>query len=305
MRILFIGATGYVGGSVAARLLGEGHEIVGMARSAEKAAKLGERGIEPLIANLADLRVIADAARGADAVINAADADNSFIVHAILDALAGSHKRFIQTSGSSVVADRACGEGSGAIFTEDTPLEPLPERLLRVAVDGLVLGAVRRGVHGIVIRPALIYGEGSGLNPHSLQIPKLIGIAKERGIALHVGRGLNIWSHVFIDDVVELYVRALDAAPAGSLFYAENGEASWKSMASAVGRMLGLGPETQDWPLEEALAALGAAAVTSYGSNSRVRSLKARLMLGWTPQGPTLFDEIEKGCYRREFGRCK
>jgi nucleoside-diphosphate-sugar epimerase len=304
MRVLVIGATGYVGGAVALRLLSAGHEIVGTARSAEKAAKLSERGIAPLIANLTQLRVIADAARGADAVINAAEADNSFVVQAILDALEGSRKRFIQTSGSSVVADRACGEESGAVFTEDTPLEPLPERLLRVAVDGLVLGAVRRGVHGIVIRPALIYGEGPGLNPHSLQIPKLIALAKERVIARHVGRGLNIWSNVFIDDVAALYALALDEAPADSLFYAENGEASWKSMASAVGCMLGFGSQTEDWPIEDALAALGAAAVTSYGSNSRVRSPKARRMLGWKPQGPTLSDEILKGCYSREHGRC-
>ena len=303
MRILVIGATGYIGGSVAARLLSAGHEVVGLARSTEKAARLRELGVEPVTAGLAYLATIADAAKGADAAINVADADNSFVVHALLDALEGSQKRFIHTSGSSVVADRACGEESAAIFNEDTPVEPLPERLLRVAVDRMLLASTQRGVQGVVIRPALVYGRGHGLNPHSLQIPQLIGLARQHGVARHVGRGLNIWSHVFIDDLADLYLAALSQAPAGSLFYAENGEASWKSMASAVGRMLGLGPRTEDWPVEEALAAWGASAITSYGSNSRVRSLKARRMLGWDPKGPALLDEIAMGCYSMDFGR--
>jgi hypothetical protein len=33
------------------------------------------------------------------------------------------------------------------------------------------------------------------------------------------------------------------------------------------------------------------------GSNSRVRGLRARKELGWTPQAPSLLDEIERGCY--------
>jgi len=302
VRVLVTGATGYIGGSVAARLLSAGHEVIGIVRSEEKAARLSSLGIEPIIATLADLGTLADAARKADAIINAADADNSLVVHSLLDAIEGSKKRFIHTSGSSVVADRAAGGVSEAIFTEDIPFEPLPERLLRVAVDRLVLAAALRGVHSVVIRPALIYGRGHGLNPHSVQIPRLIELAKQHRIARHVGRGLNIWSHVFIDDVVDLYLLALANAPAGSLFYAENGETSWKSMASAVGRALGFGAETRDWPVEEAVAAWGVSAITSFGSNSRVRSFKARRMLGWNPIGPQLIDEIEHGCSHEDFG---
>jgi nucleoside-diphosphate-sugar epimerase len=303
MRILILGATGYIGGSVAAKLLSAGHEVIGLVRSDEKASRLHALGVEPIKATLADTRAIADAACRADAIVNAADADNSLVVRAILDAAADTGKRFIHTSGSSVIADNAGGEANDAVFTEDTPFEPLPERLLRVAVDRLVLAAALRGVHSVVIRPTLIYGRGHGLNPHSVQIPRLIELAKQHGVARHVGRGLNIWSHVFIDDVVDLYLLALTNAPAGSLFYAENGEASWKVMASAVGRALGLGPETRDWPVEEAVAAWGIGAITSFGSNSRVRSFKARRMLGWNPTGPQLIDEIERGCYRDDFGR--
>jgi nucleoside-diphosphate-sugar epimerase len=102
---------------------------------------------------------------------------------------------------------------------------------------------------------------------------------------------------VHIDDLVDLYLLALGGAVAGSLFYAENGEASWKDMASAVGRLLGFAAETSDWPIEEAVREWGPGAITSYGSNSRVRALKARKMLGWAPKGRALLDDIETGSY--------
>lgn len=303
VKIFITGASGYIGGSIAASLVAAGHEVLGLVRSEDKAARLRQAGIEPVPGSLADSAAVKAAAARADAVINAADSDESLVVHALLEALAGSGKPLIHTSGSSVVADRAAGEHSAAVFNEDTPCEPLPERLLRLAIERMVLAASHRGIRSVVIRPTLIYGRGRGLNPHSVQLPRLIEIARRHGVPRHVGRGLNVWSHVHIDDVVDLYLLALERAPACSLFFAENGEASWKSMAAAVGRLLGLGDETKDWPLDEAVAALGIGAVTSYGSNSRVTSVKARRMLGWDPKGPPLIEEIERGCYREDRAR--
>jgi nucleoside-diphosphate-sugar epimerase len=298
VQVFITGATGYIGGSVAAKLLQSGHSVLGLVRTEDKAAQLKRLGIEPLLGTLADFSKIAQAATRSDAVINTASADDSFSVEAIIQGLAGSGKPFIHTSGTSVVSDRAAGEYSDAIFNEDSPFEPLPERMMRVAIDRMVLMGARKGIRSVVIRPSLIYGRGHGLNPDSIQIPHLIALAKKHGIARHVGRGLNVWSHVHIDDVVDLYLLALDQAPASSLFYAENGEAPWKSLASAIGRLLGLGGETKDWPIDEAVREWGAGAITSYGSNSRVRALKARKMLGWAPQGVPVLEDIENGSYR-------
>jgi nucleoside-diphosphate-sugar epimerase len=303
VQVFITGATGYIGGSVAAKLLQGGHTVLGLVRTDEKAAQLKQRGIEPLIGTLADFHQIVQAARQCDAVINAANADDSFSVEAIIQGLAGSGKPFIHTSGTSVVSDRAAGEYSDAIFNEDSPFEPLPERMMRVAIDRAVLMAARKGVRSIVIRPSLIYGRGHGLNPDSVQIPHLIELAKKYGIARQVGRGQNVWSHVHIDDIVDLYLLALEYAPACSLFYAENGEAAWKSLASAIGRLLGFGSETKDWPIEEAVREWGAGAITSYGSNSRVRALKARKMLGWAPKGVGVLEDIERGSYREALTR--
>ena len=200
MHIFITGATGYIGGAVAARLLADGHRVFGLARTPEKARALAARGIAPVAGALVDLGTLREAAQAADAVINAASADDSMVAHVLVQALEGSGKPLLHTSGTSVAADRALGERSDVVFTEDMPLQTLPERLLRVEVERSVLGAAGRGVRSVVIRPALLYGRGPGLNPHSHQLPQLARITVARGRPAHVGRGLNVWSHLHIDD---------------------------------------------------------------------------------------------------------
>ena len=194
-------------------------------------AGLRRLGIEPVIGMLTSQRLLAEEARRAEAVVNTANSDDPAVVEAILPALEGSGKPYIQTSGSSVIADRAGGEPSDRIFHEDTPFEPLPERAGRAAIDRLVLSYGQRGVRSCVIRPTLIYGRGMGLNPNSIQVPRMMALAKAKGRPLYIGRGLNVWSNVHLDDIVDLYLLALEKAPPGSLFYAENGEASMREVA--------------------------------------------------------------------------
>jgi nucleoside-diphosphate-sugar epimerase len=205
-------------------------------------------------------------------------------------------------SGSSVISTYDNGEASEDVFDEETPFTPAPEKAMRVAIDASVLAAAQNGVRSIVIRPSLIYGRGIGVNAASVQIPKLIDAARRAGVPRHVGRGLNIWSHVHIADVVALFLLALEKAPAGSLFYIENGEADFKTVTRAIGRMLGLGDRTEDWPIGGAVEGLGPGAHLSFGSNSRVRADKARKVLGWQPTGGPLLDEIENGVYREMYG---
>ena len=297
MKIFITGATGYIGGSLAAKLIAGGHSVSGLTRTEDGATKLRARGIEPVIGALTSGKVLAEAARNADAVINAANSDDANSVEAMLPALHGTGRTFIQTSGSSIISDRAAGEPSDLSFHEDSIYEPLPERAGRAAIDRMLLAAANRGVRSIVIRPTLIYGLGKGAHHDSVQVPKMIAVAKKHGVPRHVGRGLNVWSHVHLDDVVDLYLLALEKAHPGSLFYVENGECAMKTITEAIGRVLG-NRAPEDWPIDEAFAELGPAAYTTYGSNSRVRAAKARGMLGWTPKGPALIDEIERGCYR-------
>jgi hypothetical protein len=74
-------------------------------------------------------------------VVNAASSDHRGAVEALLSGLAGSGKPLLHTSGSSIVADQAMGEPSERIYFEDTPIEPEPDKIARVAIDRLVLQA--------------------------------------------------------------------------------------------------------------------------------------------------------------------
>jgi nucleoside-diphosphate-sugar epimerase len=125
----------------------------------------------------------------------------------------------------------------------------------------------------------------------------MMALAKAKGRPLYIGRGLNVWSNVHLDDIVDLYLLALEKAPPGSLFYAENGEASMREVAQAIGRLLGKAA-AESWPLEEAVREWGMPAFATFASNSRVSSLKARKMLDWRPRSIGLLDDIEHGSYR-------
>jgi len=293
MNIFITGAGGYIGGSVAAALLANGHHVRGLARSAPSAAKLAACGIEPVLGTVDDADLLAHEARKSDGVINTASADHAGAVESLIAGLEGSSKPLLHTSGSSVVGDDARGSRrSEQVFDGLTPLVVNPAKQSRRNIDLSVLGAAARGVRSAVICPSLIYGVGAGLNPHSVQIPFLVANARERGRVQIVGAGLNVWSNVHIDDVVDLYLLALAKAPAGAFYFAENGEASFGDIGAAIASRLAL-PEVESLPPELAAQRWGEPkAYFSLGSNSRVSSIRARRELGWAPRHASLIDWI-------------
>jgi nucleoside-diphosphate-sugar epimerase len=296
MRILLTGASGYIGGTVAAALLAAGHRVAGLVRSEERASQVRALGVEPVLGTLSDAAVLAKAARSADAVINAANADDRGAVEALLAAIEGSGKGFIQTSGSGIVADAAGGAATTAVYEDETPVHPLPARAARVALNATVLDAAARGVRAAVIAPPMIYGRGAGVNPSSIQVPRMIAAAKKAGVGRYIGAGENVWSNVHVDDLADLYLRVLDSAPAGAFYYAENGENSMREIAAAISRMLGFGGRTSAMTIEEAVAEYGEpATLYSLGSNSRVRAVRARREIGWSPRRPSLLEELARG----------
>ncbi len=295
MNVFITGAAGFIGGSVAARLLKEGDKVRGLVRTAEQAERVRKLGIEPVIGTLEDTDILAREAKQADAVVNAASSDHRASVEAMLDALTGSGKPFIHTSGSSVIGDDARGEWkSDKIFAEDTPFDVVPEKAARASLDKLIIDAAQRGVRSVILCNTMIYGTGLGASPNSVQIPPLVAQAQKSGIARYVGKGINVWSNVHIEDVADLYLLALKNAPAGSFYFVENGEASYADIVTAIAKRLNLG-EPQSWPVEEAIKEWGFGhAVYSFGSNSRVTAARARKELGWKPTHTSVFDWIEQ-----------
>lgn len=293
MEVFVTGAAGYIGGSVAARLVEAGHAVRGLVRSPEKAEAVRAFGIEPVPGDLNHRDLLAAEARRADGVVNAASSDHRGAVEALVEALAGSGKPLLHTSGSSIVGDDARGEFSDKVFEEDTPVAPTGGRAARVAIDRFVVGAADRGVRSAVLCNTLIYGRGLGPHEDSIQIPALARQAKKSGVPRHVGRGLNVWSAVHVEDVADLYRLVLENPEARGFMFVENGEASFRDIVAAIGRRLGLG-EPQPWPIEDAIREWGPDRATyALGSNSRVRGRRARA-LGWAPRHSSVSEWIAR-----------
>ncbi|MCP3170108.1 NAD-dependent epimerase/dehydratase family protein [Myxococcus qinghaiensis] len=283
MNLFITGATGFIGGSLALDLKARGHSIRGLVRDDAKGKKLAALGIEPVRGDLDDTALLTAEARRADGVINAASSDHDQAILALIEGVRGSGKPLIHTSGSSVIGDDVKGNAlSPHVFDEETPFIVEPEKQARHALDNRVLAA--EGARGIVLCNTMIYGTGKGLSRDSVQIPPLVAQARKSGVVRIVGKGINRWSNVHLDDVTTLYALALERAPAGAFYFVENGEASYAEIGEAIAARLKLGP-VQSWSVEEASREWGEGhARYSFGSNSRVRGKRARRELGWAPR---------------------
>ncbi|KAA0087146.1 NAD-dependent epimerase/dehydratase family protein [Mycolicibacterium sp. P9-64] len=289
MRVFVTGATGYIGGSVAASLIARGHQVRGLVRDEQAAKQLETMNVDPVLGSLDDDDVLLAEAARADVVINAASSDHRGAIDTLAAALAGTGKTFLHTSGSSIVGTVDCGEPTEEIWDErimdvGSTWKPHEIKASRVDLDHHVLDLGHRGVRSLVLCNSLVYGRGFGLRQDSLQVPALISYALRRGVAPMIGAGANVWSTVHIGDVCRLYTRVVEDQSAHGFYFVESGEASFADMAAAIVdrfelqgvRSLTLDEAAAEWPFNMAAFSLG--------SNSRVRGTRAPTELGWTPK---------------------
>ncbi|SDF24995.1 Nucleoside-diphosphate-sugar epimerase [Mucilaginibacter pineti] len=302
MKIFMTGVSGYIGGAIAAKLIENGIEVRGLVREQEKAGLLAARGITPVLGSLDDSDLLTQEARSSDGVINTADSDHRGAIKALIEGLAGSDKPLLHTSGTGLYADDAKGEYRSKVIYDDssklTPEPPADEDENggpggnRAAIDQLVRDAGKRGIRSVVLCNTNIYGWGNGIKRESIQVPWLIREAIKIESANYIGKGENIWSNVHIDDLVDLYILALEKAVAGSFLFVENGETSFADTAEAIAKRFNLeGPRS--WSVEQATEQCGFIYAFLFGSNSRVRSIRARAELNWQPKGKSLSEWIE------------
>ncbi len=296
MKIFITGATGYIGGSIAKTLADEGHEVHGLVRNPDKVDKLSEIGINPVLGDLEDKSLLIRHAKANDAIINAANSDHRGSLEAFIDALAGTGKTLIHTSGSSVIGDDALGEyESEKIYSDDAPFTPINIRKDRADINNFVrIAGVKDGIRTMIITPPMIYGEALGIAAESDQIPKLIRKSEGKKAGVYIGKGLNCWSNVHIKDLVSLYSLALEKGPSAAMFFAENGEESLLTIAKTISEALGFKGETKSWDIDEAIKELGDWARFAIGSNSRIKAVNARKLLGWNPNAESIVSWIKK-----------
>lgn len=296
MRVFITGASGWIGSATVDELLAGGHEVVGLARSDASAAALQAKGAEVHRGDLDDLDSLRTGAAAADAVIHLAnkhDFGNAAAtnrteraaVESIGKVLAGSNRVFVVASGVGAVGERA--------FTEQDPSPHHGADSPRGGTENLALDYVDRGVHSIIARFApTVHGAGD----HGF-IKHLVEIAREKGLSGYVDDGANRWAAVHRSDAARLVGLGLQKAPAGAILHAISEEGvPTRQIAEAIGR--GLGVPAVSIARAESLPHFGWIG-GFFGMDAVTSSTLTQELLGWTPTGPTLLEDLATDSYFR------
>jgi len=282
MHIFVTGATGWVGSAVVAELIGAGHRVTGLSRSADKARALEAAGAEVRLGTLDDLDLLQEAASASDAVIHTAFnhdfsrfAENAEqdrrAIKALGLALAGSDRPLIVTSGLSGLPRGAteadAPDPSASPRKSEVAASTLAERGVRVATIRLA-----PSVHGI--------GDSHGF------VPMLIARARESGVSAYLGDGDNRWAGVHRSDAARLYRLALESGLTSVTYHAVADEGvPFKAIAAAIGNRLGLPTEPRTREHFGWFAMMA-------GAEMSASSERTRAATGWVPTGPGLLADI-------------
>jgi nucleoside-diphosphate-sugar epimerase len=295
MRVFVTGASGFIGSAVVRELLAAGHTVTGLARSDASAEALTAAGVAVHRGSLDDLDSLRAGAVAADGVCHLAFihdftdfaancATDLRAIEAIGEALAGTDKPFVVTSGTPGLAD-------GRVATEEDHVEPGSFAAIRQPSELAAVALAERGVRSSVIRlPRSVHGTGDqGF------VPQLIAVAREKGLSAYVGDGSARWPAVHRLDAARLYRWALESAPAGAQYHAVGDEAlPLSELAEVIGRRLDV--PTGSVPADGAVEHFGflglVASLDCPASNALTRK-----QTGWEPVEVGLIGDLETGHY--------
>jgi nucleoside-diphosphate-sugar epimerase len=291
MRVFVTGATGFIGSAVVKELIAAGHQVLGLARSDEKAKLLAASGAEVLHGSLEDLGGLQGGAAGSDGVIHLAFnhdfskyvancEDDRRVIGALGAALAGSDRPLIVTSATGIVSTvpgQPAKEDDVTTGAAVFPRATSEEAAAALAAKGTNVSVVRLPqVHDTVRQGLITY---------------IIQVARAKNVAAYVGDGRNRWPAAHVLDTARLYRLALEKAERGAKYHAvaEEGVAL-REIAEVLGRRLKV-PAVSIAP-EEAAAHFGWLGMF-VGRDAPASSERTRKRLGWHPTGPGLIADLE------------
>jgi nucleoside-diphosphate-sugar epimerase len=296
MRVFITGASGHLGSAIVPELVAAGHDVVGLARSDAAAATVTALGAAVHRGDIDDLEGVAKAAADSDGVIHlafkhdlmltgdyaAAITADLAVVHALGDALAGTGKPLVGTSGTLMVAQL------GRPGTEEDQGAPGG----RGDAERAVIGFADRGVRSSVVRvPPITH---STLDRHGFA-RTLIAIARQTGIAGYPGDGANRWPAGHTLDVGHLYRLALEGAAAGTRWHAAGDEGiPVREIAQAIAGHLGI--PAVSIPADRLQEHFGFLAMLITMDNP-TSTLATRQILEWEPAHPGLLADFDSGDY--------
>ncbi|HLZ58306.1 MAG TPA: SDR family oxidoreductase [Ktedonosporobacter sp.] len=270
MRVFVTGATGFIGSAVVRELISAGHQVIGLTRSDHGAAVLKEAGAEVHHGTLGDLDSLHSGAAASDGVIHLA------FQHDLSDFAAAltTDLRAVETMGAAL-------EGSGKPFLITAHLRGEASENAAMALAG-----VRSSV--VSLSPS-VHGEGDN---HGL-VPRLITIARTKGVSAYIGDGSNRWPAVHRLDAARLYRLALEVAPAGSRLDGVGDEGvPFRDIAGVIGRHLNL--PVVSISREEADAHFGSFLGAVAALDRPRSSALTQELLGWWPVHPRLLPDLEQ-----------
>lgn len=332
VKVFLIGATGYIGGQILYELLKHSQfEITVLVRSQEKAdsllVKTGNK-VTAVIGDLDSTQLISDQVLASGLVISAADSNHLASAQNIAESLAkkGSRTIYVHTAGTSVLGDQLAAKKPPAKVYSDISdidaINSLPESQPHRKVDKFVLEIQDRTPNStvVVVSPSTIFGKSNGFNHQfSAQIPLLVHLTLINGKAFLVYGGDDVWSHIHIKDLGELYRHLIirlvngEKIPTGKVGYyfgaytEEEGEArdiehKWGDVLESIGKILNAKNKIETSEVEQLTPAQiiefsGKPGAPSYfGTNSRSRADNAK-SVGWVPKlyaADVFWDSIEE-----------
>ena len=217
MKIFVAGATGVLGRRAVARLVEAGHQVSGVARSADREVMLRGLGARPVEVDIFDADALRQAVAGQDVVCNLATHIPPTTRMAMPGAWAENDRirsvgsRNLVDAARAAGADRFVQESIGFLYKdagddwidETFPIDPVAN--LRSAVDAEANAGrfAESGAPGVVLRFAAFYG------PDSESTLSTIRLARRR-IAAGAGRH-GYFSSISTDDAASAVVASLDA----------------------------------------------------------------------------------------------
>jgi nucleoside-diphosphate-sugar epimerase len=217
-KVLVTGATGFLGGRLARRLVEEGYQVRALARQRSKTDALKNLDVEIALGELGDESSVAAAVNGMDIVVHAAAgisgaAQDSYTAtiqgtRNVLEACKSDRiKKLIYISSCNVY--EAAGYTEDQVVTEEAQLERFPIRrghytAAKLQAEGLVIGAMKDDrCRIVVLRPGTLYGPGGDV------YTKMMGFSVGTRFFLVFGDGDSVLPLVHVDNAVDAVVECM------------------------------------------------------------------------------------------------